>query len=161
MCLLSYFSFSYGRVPVASSITVCWVQGRCAERAQGKFGSNSVLWGLSWWPSHYRVQSGLKFYVSFQSLESQSFESWLESFFPASNHISKPLLFLNGVRWLYLTMQCEQKWCGCLLKEVDFLCHFLSFSTTWVHEALLDSCVNRWWKCHSQKTTNARKLPTS
>lgn len=161
MCLLSYFSFSYGRVPVASSITVCWVQGRYAQRAPGQIWIQFQFYeGFSDGPS-LQSSSGLKFYMWFQSLESHSFESWLERNFQPQTHISKPLLLLNGVRWLYLTRQREQKWCGCLLNLADFLSHFLSFSATWVHEALLDSCVNRWWKCHSQKTTNGRKLPTN
>lgn len=49
MCLLSYFSFFYGRIQIASRITGCWVQGCCAQRDQGKFASSLILCELFWW----------------------------------------------------------------------------------------------------------------
>lgn len=132
MCLLSYFSFFYGRIWIASSITGRWVQGCCAQRSgQIRIQFNS-MWTFLMVP-HHKVQSGIISYMWFQGLQTCSSESLLDNNRFFSDYIFQPLLFLSGAMWLAPDGEMWVKWCGSFLNQVDGLSpHFLSFpQRTW------------------------------
>lgn len=126
MCLLSSFSVFCGRVPTASSIAVCWVQGCRAQREQGKSGTNSILCGLFWWSllTEFKVEGSLT--CEFQAWSLTALNHCWEAVAQPHTTFLSSYCFQEGPCDQCLTMKSKQKLCGSLLNQVDVLsAHFL------------------------------------
>ena len=162
MCLLSYFSFSYGRVPIATSITVCWVQDCCAQRDQGKFGSNSILCGLFWWSLITEFKVDVSLTCDFKVWSSLALNHcWKETAPPQTTFLS-PYYFQmvpHDCTWQRNVRKNDvglfwTKWIFSLLTFFPFL-----LPEYRRHEALLDGCVKRWWNIILRKQQMEESCP--